>query len=419
MKHCIVIFILAICQLNSYSQSLIDKYKSGKVQLVPDKTFAQNNDWKVINHSYKEHDKTIKGIHFQTEFQGRKSLMKLLSGDILVNQYLRNPVIFSANGEFKKELNIDKSHRKTIIAQLDENTLLTEPEKFYKAMIYDLDCNYKKELSLGYSPIKTVSLYDNKLLVLGWEMLSGKPRYFVEIRDVKYNTYKILWEKHQKFDNAPFVYQWKWKRVPQPAEIITMPYAKGNDKTLLPIILRCKDDLIVAMPKTGEIHFYGDNGQLKHKGNISWQNDSLSVEEQKKIQQKAIEEAKLRIDNKHPDVMKNIDTYKKVISEMEEDLHNIHQPMAKPAFTNVIKDSDGNLLFFTIPKEKGANRFYVYVYNNNGEFKTECTFVCDEYDLSINSKKMFFDDGFIYSVQKLKDTDTNPYRLVRFELVSE
>jgi hypothetical protein len=68
------------------------------------------------------------------------------------------------------------------------------------------------------------------------------------------------------------------------------------------------------------------------------------------------------------------------------------------------------------PKEKDANRFHVWVYNNGGQFEAECTFTCDDYHLNISPSKMVFHDGYLYALQVLKETEGNPLRLVRFKL---
>jgi hypothetical protein len=82
----------------------------------------------------------------------------------------------------------------------------------------------------------------------------------------------------------------------------------------------------------------------------------------------------------------------------------------------MIKDSDGNLLFFEMPEEDGANKFNVWVYQNGGKFVCQSSFECDDYDLSITPSKMVFYKGYIYALQTLKDTKEMPLRLVRFKV---
>jgi hypothetical protein len=101
---------------------------------------------------------------------------------------------------------------------------------------------------------------------------------------------------------------------------------------------------------------------------------------------------------------------------MEEDLQKIKDPIPIPAFSTIIKDSDGNLLFFEYPKEENANRFNVWVYENGGKFVCQSSFVCDDYTLQINPSKMVFHKGYIYGLQQLKNAKGVPLRLVRFKV---
>ncbi len=118
-------------------------------------------------------------------------------------------------------------------------------------------------------------------------------------------------------------------------------------------------------------------------------------------------------------MQENLEGFNKMIAEMEQDLENIDTPIGKPFFANIIKDSDGNILFFEIPKEKNKNVFHVWVYNQAGQFATECSFECKDYNLIINNQKMVFKDGYIYALQTLKNAKGNPLRLVRFSLQTE
>lgn len=107
---------------------------------------------------------------------------------------------------------------------------------------------------------------------------------------------------------------------------------------------------------------------------------------------------------------------KTMIGNMEQDLQKIKDPIPIPAISTVIKDSDGNLLFFEYPKEANANKFNVWVMQNGGKFICQSSFVCDDYELQINPSKMVFRNGMIYGLQKLKKSNGVPLRLVQFRL---
>ena len=201
-----------------------------------------------------------------------------------------------------------------------------------------------------------------------------------------------------------------------------MPYIKTIGMNPPPQIAYVKDNLVIALPSTGEILVYNTEGNLKSKDKVDWAVNYISVKEQKEIQQKAIEEYK---SIKNPlfanwvSPEENQQALEKIIKEMEEDLGKITEPIPIPVISTIIKDSDGNLLFFEIPKKENANKFNVWVYENNGKFVCQSSFVCDDYDLVINPSKMVFHDGYIYSLQILKKADGNPLRLVRFSLKND
>jgi hypothetical protein len=179
--------------------------------------------------------------------------------------------------------------------------------------------------------------------------------------------------------------------------------------------------LIIAIPTTGEILVYDLEGKLVSKDKIEWPTNYISVEEQKEIQQKAIEKYK-RIESSEfanwVSSEENKLALEYMIREMEIDLTKISEPIPLPAFSTIIKDSDGNLLFFEYPKEENANKFNVWIYENNGKFVCQSSFVCDEYDLEINPSKMVFHNGYIYGLQLLKNTEGVPLRLIRFKITS-
>jgi hypothetical protein len=107
-----------------------------------------------------------------------------------------------------------------------------------------------------------------------------------------------------------------------------------------------------------------------------------------------------------------------MIKEMETDLTKISEPIPLPVFSTIIKDYDGNLLFFEYPKETNANKFNVWIYENGGKFSCQSSFVCDDYNLEINPSKMVFSNGYVYGLQLIKKTTGVPLRLVRFKLTN-
>ena len=181
------------------------------------------------------------------------------------------------------------------------------------------------------------------------------------------------------------------------------------------------DNLILANPGEGTIIVFDFDGNKVSELTMNLGENYISVEDQKQIQMKNIE----KFSKKDPlRYNKKIGTteadskkaHEYFIAKMKEDLDRIKEPIRKPYFSTVLRDSDDNLLFFELPDEENTNVFNVWVYNNGGEFLCQSSFVCDEYELQVNPSKMVFRDGFIYGLQKLKNVEGVPLRLVKFKL---
>ena len=419
MKKLILIIAIALIQFPLFSQDLISKYKSGTVKLIPDTEYAQGNDWNTVFRSYYD---TL----YNKPMGMRKSLVLLPDGSLIVNHTYRDyRTKFSPTGQFEKEFTIENAGHKAVMGVINDNTLFTGLDNMGKMTCSDFNGKYKKTLTLDYMTRDIVALDNGKFAVVGSVIWSEKFRTFVSIVDYETNQEKVIWEHFEdrefssngkKLNNRkPFNYTIKLKDG-NLILITTMPFSRRTGTGIPPQITTVKNELIVAIPNTGEILLYDLEGNLKSKSVINWQNKTISVDEQKAIQQKAIDNYKALIENGDKRVHSDLEAFQSMISEMEDDLRKINTPIAKPSFSNIIKDSDGNVLFFEIPEEKGANIFHVWVYNQVGQFATKCTFTCDEYDLDISSGKMVFKDGYIYGLQTLKETNGNPLRLVRFKL---
>ena len=87
----------------SGGQNLLEIYKGGAVELIPDTEYAQNNDWNTIFRSYND---TLYG----KPMGNRKSLVIMPDGSVVVNHTYRNYYSkFSPNGTFIKEFGITNS----------------------------------------------------------------------------------------------------------------------------------------------------------------------------------------------------------------------------------------------------------------------------------------------------------------------
>ena len=432
MKKLLFTFFLAVIALTASSQKLIDVYKKGTVKLAPDLEYAQGNNWDIVFKTYYD---TLKN----SPMGNRKSLKIMPDGSVVVNHRYRNYYTkFSPSGKFEKEFGIVNNKgvqfKKTdaIEGIINNNTFYTGLDNMGNMVCFDFDGNYKKTLKLNYMTRQMIPLPNNKIAVVGWVLWSNKIREFVSIIDYETNEEKTIWEY---FTERPaeighsklFNYGYKFKEGGA-FSITTMPFSKSTGMSSPPNIECVGNKLIVAVPTTGELLVYDLEGKPISKDKIEWAKNYISVAEQKEIQQKAIDKYKnmetfnfsrwITPEKNTITPEENKIAHDEMLKQMEADLVKISEPIPMPTFSTILKDSDGNLLFFEYPKEENANKFNIWVYENGGKFVCQSSFVCDDYNLEINPSKMVFYNGYIYGLQLLKNTNGVPLRLVRFKVTS-
>ncbi len=423
MKKSVIIAFLIAIALSGSAQKLIDIYKKGTVKLIPDSEFGQGNNWDNVFKTYYD---TL----YNSPMGNRKSLIIMPDGSVVVNHRYRNYYSkFSPAGKFEKEFGIMNTkgvqYKKTnaIEGIINNNTFFTGLDNMGNMICFDLDGNFKKTLKLDYMTRQMIPLPNNKIAVVGWVLWSDRIREFVSIVDYETNIEKVIWEY---FTDRPeitkerklFNYTYEFKKGGM-IGCTTMPFSKSTGMSSPPMISNVGNKLIVAVPPTGEILTYDLEGKLISKDKIGWPRNYISVEEQKQIQQKAIEKYKNSKSEKLWGPTEEQEAaLDYMIREMEIDLNKISEPIPMPAFSTIIKDSEGDLLFFEYPKEENANKFNVWVYENGGKFVCQSSFICDDYNLEINPSKMVFYNGYIYGLQLLKNTKGVPLRLVRFKLTN-
>jgi hypothetical protein len=423
MKSFILTSIILALTLSITAQVLLDTYNKEKVELIADNNFGKNNDWNKIFRTYTDTTWYGKSIG------KRKSLIVLKNGTVLVNNIYRNYYSkFSSNGDFIEEFGIKKANGKRLkkiepIFGYIGNTLYTGANNMGEIMFFDINGNYKKSLKLNYSVRQIITLSDTKLAVVGWSIWKTKFRDFVVIVDYNTNKQTIIWEHFTEKNNSEmFNYSYQFDSNDKNTNgytisISTMPFSKYTGMSLPPIINNINNQLIITIPSTGEILTYDSNGNKLKKQVISWAKNELSIEEQKEIQNRAINKYKnIKIISKDISTSENQKAINTIVEKMESDLENIKKPLSIPVFSTVIKDSDNNLLFFEISKKDNDNKFNIWVLSEDGSFKYRSSFVCKDYNLEINPKKMYYHNGYIYSLQTKKNVEGIPLRLVRFKL---
>jgi hypothetical protein len=423
MKRVTVYIVACLFAQALYGQKLMDIYKNGTVRLTPDTEYAKGNDWDKVFKTYYD-------TMYNQHMGDRKSLKVLPDGSVVVNHAYRNYYTkFSPSGKFEKEFGVKNSkgvqfkNVNGIEGIVNNNTFFTGLDNMGKMNCFDFNGNYIKSLKLNYMTRQMTPLPNGKIAVVGWVIWEKKFRDFVSIVDYATNKEQVIWEHFTERENGfpkpqLFHYQYLFKERGA-FSINTMPHASVVGMNPSPMIANVGNKLIIALSSLGKILVYDLQEKLLETSTIPWAKNYLSVEEQKEIQQNYIDKFQAMKEPRFASWVSNEENKlarETILKQMKDDLTKIKDPIPIPSFSTIIQDSDGNLLFFEYPKEANANKFNVWVYENNGKFICQSSFVCEDYNLNINSGKMVFHKGYIYGLQLLKNAPWVPLRLVRFKV---
>ena len=416
MKKYFVFLGFMLILHNVSAQSLLEIYKKGTVKLIPDTEYGKGNQWEKVFETY--YDTLHHGL-YPAPMGNRKSLVVMPDGSVVVSHPYRDFYsMFDPNGKFVKEFGIKEKSGKMRtkikpIQGIINNNFYTDFDNTGKSICFDFNGNYVKTLTVDYMVMQTVPMSNNKIALVGWVIWKDRRRDLVALIDYQTNEHKIIWDYFyvQKGDNFTFSESEGFKETPMPKGV---PVGEG----LRPQLAFVNNRLIVAIPNSGEILIYNANGKLISKEKAEWEPKYISVEDQKESLRKTIERVTYEQEHKENKGYRYFPDLTTRLKDLKADLENINTPKALPMFSNVIKDSDGNLLFFEMAETEGGNKFNVWIYQDGGKFVCQSSFVCDDFDLIITPSKMVFHNGYIYSLQTLKNAKGNPLRLVRFKVMN-
>ena len=247
------------------------------------------------------------------------------------------------------------------------------------------------EITIDCSVYNMIPLDDNHIAFYGGTSWRTKWRDFVAILDINTGKYKIIFDYYEDTPSKNDDYY---------------IYAKAHVNKR-PEIFKVNDNLIVAIPQEGVLKVFDFAGNKVSEHKLDWKPKTLSVEEQKKIQAKAIAKYKQEAADAEHNIYLN-----DFILRLENGMDHITQPLSLSKFTLAIKGNGDNIIFFEYAEESGQNSFHTY---SVGQHKTisQNTFQCSDFDLSITKNKFVIHNGYVYGIQKIKGTE-DELRLVRF-----
>ena len=423
-------FVLAFVLANG--QGLIETYKKNQVVLEEDPTFGIKNNWKELLYD-------LGATRDQGKDGKNKAIVIAPDGKIFMSHHSRHSIsMYDKDGNYLKEFGkkggkeSDFIYMPTVIGIMDGKYLVTTAADG-RMLFFDLDGNWVKTVRLNYLPLDNAILKGGKIAILGHTSWTNKIRTFIAIKNIETGEEKIIWDKFSDIivvesSKSPVLLGKKNSNVivfknapPDGMHIIPFPFT--NLMSNRPRLLTGPDgNLAMIFPETGEVKIYTPEGSLVKSFTVS-AGERLSVTKEdreafyKSLQDqiKVMEAARYKANEQGKERLnENIEQMK---AQIDKALDPAMYPEKLPTLSEIMFDSDNNILVFAFTKEKYQNLFSVYTYNPSGKKIAESTFVSDKYDLNFGSSKFKFYKGNIIAVQNLKDEKAEvPIRLVRFNL---
>ena len=392
MKNLFLIIVLAIATCFQVDAQVI--------QLVPDETYGQGNNWDKIFDTYYD---TLDGRPYGL----RKQLVVFDDGKAMVSHATRNRYsLFDANGKFLKDITLyfaDKGKKPRNLQPVEGklgNLYFTRANNTGDIYLFDNNGLIVKELKIKYQALEMLALDDDHIVIIGGTSWTKKWRNLVSILDTNTGKDKILCDVFEDMntdlkDKGYFIYT----------------ESKRNDMKGRWQIAKVNNKLIVTNPIDGLVRTYDFNGNKISEKLLDWEPQTLSVKEQIALQNARIKDLKDELPRETEERV--LRYYNDLITYYENGIPHIKESINMGWFTMAIKGNDDNILFFGDAEVAGQNTFRVYSVSKGQSISTG-SFQCEDYDLALTKKRFVCHNGFYYGIQVLKNCDGMPLRLVRF-----
>ena len=184
MKNLFLIIVLAVATCFQVDAQVI--------QLVPDETYGQGNNWDKIFDTYYD---TLDGRPYGL----RKQLVVFDDGKAMVSHATRNRYsLFDANGKFLKDITLyfaDKGKKPRNLQPVEGklgNLYFTRANNTGDIYLFDNNGLIVKELKIKYQALEMLALDDHHIVIIGGTSWTKKWRNLVSILDTNTGKDKIL-----------------------------------------------------------------------------------------------------------------------------------------------------------------------------------------------------------------------------------
>lgn len=427
MKRLFFLFTILI-SIGLQAQQLASIYKGGEIKLVPDASYAKNMDWDKQFPDYNQTtgERTI-GLY--------KQIVVAPDGSVFMSHRTRHSISkFDKNGNFVKEFGkkggkkaCDFIYMPTVEGILDGKYLYTTASDG-RMHFFDLNGNWVKTIKLKYLPMGTMPLRGGKIALIGHVACGNGSKQIVSLLNYSDGKEKIIsstFELYSKSDEKsikinPYFYKDKNGKEQHIGNWIgiSLPFSHSSYYRVR-FATNSVGNLVAAYPATGEIAVFDNTGKKLRQFKADLKPEVITKEDREEYYQNAAKSLK-KLEEDVAKMTKDKEYWNSYLAQYEQQLEKFRDPVNYPAnlpyFSEMLVDSENNILLFRFTREEGSNKFDVYTYNSTGSRIATTSFISDDYELKINPAVFKFHNGNIYSVLKLKNATGNPLRLVKFDL---
>ncbi|MBI9053698.1 MAG: hypothetical protein JEY96_07755 [Bacteroidales bacterium] len=389
MKNILFLFILLFCISELQGQSLIEVYKKGSIELIPDNKYAADTDWNTL---FSDRNQIKNG----NPIGKMKSISVSQNGELFVGNYSNYKIYkFDNHGNFIKEFGKEGRkeseflYRPTLQGILDNKFVFTS-DHHGRILFFDLNGNFKKMVKIDYMPLQIIPLKDNKIAIWGNVAYKGDTKYIVSIKDINTGKEKIVDSYFNSLiklkplivkDKNGYLYGFSPSGV--------------KDKT---IIERTFDgNLIIGHNVESTLSLFSPYGDLIKTIDLH----KSPIKTTEKDKEKFLKTAKDYL-------------IKKDLYEENKALLNDPKiyPETYPIFYAIKTDPEDNILIFNYSEEEG-NSFLVF--DKKGTFICESKLNSDNLKLDINSRFSTFEISAngLYAFVKVIDSKTSEIKIIK------
>lgn len=411
-----------------WSQQLSTLYKSGEIRLVPDANYAKNVNW---NKQFSDFNQTAWGKPIGMS----KQIVVAPDGSVFMSHHTRHSISkFDKNGNFIKEFGkkggkspADFIYMPSVQGILDGKYLYTTAVDG-RMHFFDLNGNWVKTIRLKYMPLGSMPMKGGKIAILGHVPSGNGAKHIISLLNYSDGKEKIISSTFESYTSSdknsikitPYFYKDKNGKEQHIGNWIScsLPFSHSSYYRVR-FATNSAGNLVAAYPSTGEIAVFDNTGKKLRQFKADLKPEVITREDREDYYQNAAKDMK-RLE---ADVAKKTnykDYWNSYVAQYKQQLEKFRDPANYPAnlpyFSEMIVDSDNNILLFRFTRKEGSNKFDVYTFNSQGTKIATSSFVAEKYDLKINPAVFRFHNGSIYSVLKVRNAVGNPLRLVKFDL---